>query len=411
MLKSLLLIPFLILNLQSSCRQQAQAPQESGAVKTGSTGVPAKEESATATSSGKVPDTEQPAPAKKEAPVSSKKNNLPPGWPWRGVSVESKKTKPEDLVYLKSVNVNLVRIFIKANKRALREKGNPTQAFYKELNWADSLLDVAKANGLTCMIAFNNLILDPKSKVDDKHPDFWKSKSIMDSVMNMVEIIARRYRNRGEELAAYEVIGEPAIEIDGKMKSPENIEDFFRKALQSIRKYDNERFFLLTPGPWGKPTNYKDFNGYAIKDNKLIYGAHMYLPDAFSHQGIKKRPRGFKYPGNVEKAYWDKDMMKKKFQFLRDFENKTGHLIFVGEFQSVRWADGANIWLKDVLDNLEENHWSWAMYGFQCDTDFWDPYYEVVDRSGDSKDWQIAFSGKETEGWKLMLNYFKLNKK
>ena len=293
----------------------------------------------------------------------------------------------------------------------MREKMDPTQAFFRELIWADSMLDVAKANGITCMIAFNNLILDPKSSVDDKHPDFWNNKGNLDSAINMVDIIARRYQNRGDELAAYEVIGEPAIESGGKMKSPEKIEDFFKRALTTIRKYDNRRYFLLTPGPWGKPTNYKNFEGYDIKDDKLIYGAHMYLPDPFSHQGIKKRPRGFKYPGFVDKVFWNKELMRKKFEDLKKFEATTGNLIFVGEFQSVRWADGANIWLKDVIDLLEENKWPWAMYGYQCDTDFWDPYFDVKDRKGESKNWEIEYVGKETEGWKMMVNYFKLNSK
>ncbi len=394
MIKLILILSLCLLNLQNSCSQEAKKTNR---------------EDTKATGSGEeVLAQNQPGRDKESNPQNK---NLPVNWPWRGVSVESKKTVPADLVYLKSINVNLVRIFIKGNKRAMREKMDPTQAFFRELIWADSMLDVAKANGITCMIAFNNLILDPKSSVDDKHPDFWNNKGNLDSAINMVDIIARRYQNRGDELAAYEVIGEPAIESGGKMKSPEKIEDFFKRALTTIRKYDNRRYFLLTPGPWGKPTNYKNFEGYDIKDDKLIYGAHMYLPDPFSHQGIKKRPRGFKYPGFVDKVFWNKELMRKKFEDLKKFEATTGNLIFVGEFQSVRWADGANIWLKDVIDLLEENKWPWAMYGYQCDTDFWDPYFDVKDRKGESKNWEIEYVGKETEGWKMMVNYFKLNSK
>ena len=49
--------------------------------------------------------------------------------------------------------------------------------------------------------------------------------------------------------------------------------------------------------------------------------------------------------------------------------------------------------------------------GYQCDTDFWDPYFDVKDRKGESKNWEIEYVGKETEGWKMMVNYFKLNSK
>lgn len=346
----------------------------------------------------------------REQPAAQNQTDLKPvNWPWRGVSVESKKTVAGDIAYLKSVNVNFIRIFIKGDKRAKREGIEPRAAFYKELEWADSILDAAKKEGITCMIAFNNLVLDPNSEVDDKRPSFWNNRVMIDSAYSMVDIIVRRYRDRGDELTAYEVIGEPAINIDGKTRTPDKIEDFFKNVLQTIRKYDQKRFFLLTPGPWGKPVNYRNFEGYAIKDKRLIYGAHMYLPDEYTHQGVKKRPRGFEYPGMVDMVYWDKAILRKKFEALAAFERRTGNLIFIGEFQSVRWAKGANIWLKDVLDILEENKWAWAMYGFQCDTDFWDPYYEVVDRKAAYENWKIEYSGKETEGWKIMKDYFRKN--
>lgn len=334
---------------------------------------------------------------------------LPINWPWRGVSVESKKTVAADLAYLKSIQVNFIRIFIKGDKRAKREGIAPRTAFYKELSWADSILNEAKQQGITCMIAFNNLVLDPNSEIDDKRPSFWNNAEMLDSAYRMVDIIARRYRNRGDELTAYEVIGEPAVNIEGKTRTPEKIENFFSTVLKTIRRYDQKRFFLLTPGPWGKPVNYRNFEGYEINDKRIIYGAHMYLPDEFTHQGVKKRPRGFEYPGMVDLIYWDKAMIRKKFEALQAFERRTGHLIFIGEFQSVRWAKGANEWLRDVLDILEESKWAWAMYGYQCDTDFWDPYYDVTDRSAPVDAWKISYAGKETEGWKIMKDFFRKN--
>jgi hypothetical protein len=388
-MKVLFLLLVSLIHLQQSCKSA-----ENNSVKVNTT-----------TTSGSGSSTPEKAGGSNQDAV------LPVNWPWRGVSVESKKTVAADIAYLKSVHVNFIRIFIKGDKRAKREGIAPASAFYKELEWTDSILDAAKKEGITCMIAFNNLVLDPNSEIDDKRPSFWNNKAMIDSAYNMVDIIVRRYRNRGDELTAYEVIGEPAINVDGKTRTPDKIEDFFKNVLQTIRKYDQKRFFLLTPGPWGKPVNYRNFEGYQIKDKRLIYGAHMYLPDEYTHQGVKKRPRGFEYPGMVDMVYWDKAIIRKKFEALAAFERRTGNLIFIGEFQSVRWAKGANIWLKDVLDILEENKWSWAMYGFQCDTDFWDPYYDVVDRKEEYERWKIEFAGKETEGWKLMKEYFSKNKK
>lgn len=347
--------------------------------------------------------------AEEKMPPGKEQRELPVNWPWRGVSVESKKTRPADIPYLRSVHVNLIRIFIKGDKRAKREGSAPMAAFYSELAWADSILDAAKKEGITCMLAFNNLVLDPNSGINDKSPQFWSDQQMLDSAFRMVDIIALRYKNRGQELTAYEVIGEPAVNVEGKSRVPDKIESFYSTVLKTIRKHDQTRFFLLTPGPWAKPVNYRDFKAYAIRDKKLIYGAHMYMPDEFTHQGVKKRPRGYEYPGRIGLTYWNKETLKSKFEALRAFERSTGHLIFIGEFQSVRWAKGSNIWLKDVIDIFEANKWSWAMYGFQCDTDFWDPYYDVIDTGADYTEWKIEYKGKNTDGWKLLTDYFRKN--
>lgn len=336
--------------------------------------------------------------------------NLPANWPWRGVSVESKKTHAKDVDYLASVNANFMRIMLKPNKRAMREKCDPVKAFYAELAWADSLLDEAKQNKMTCLIAFNNLVLDPNSDIDDKSPEFWDDKSYRDSAISMVDIIARRFKNRGTELSAYEVIGEPAVNRMGKSQHPIEAEGFFRSSISTIRKYDQQRYFLLTPGPWGKPANYKGFNGYAIKDTKIIYGAHMYMPDKYTHQGVRKRERGFSYPGLIDGVAWNKTMLAKQMQHVKNFQVKTGALIYFGEFQSVRWAPGGNQWVKDVLDLLEQNNFAWSMYAFQCDTDFWDPYFECVNPEAAPAEWKIQYKGSGTNEWKMFIDYFKLNK-
>jgi hypothetical protein len=357
-----------------------------------------------------TPETKTIAEASIQPEQTSRKRAAPPGWPWRGVSVESKKTRPSDIAYLASVNVNFIRIMLKPDKRAKWNKADPTASFYAELAWADSLLNEAKSHNITALIAFNNLVLDPESGVDDKSAEFWENRRYRDSVQSMVEIIARRFKDRGNELAAYEIVGEPAVEKMGKSVHPVGAEEFFRKNLEVIRRYDQHRYYLLTPGPWGRPVNYKNFNGYDIEDNKIIYGAHMYMPDAYTHQGVKKRTRGLVYPGKINKTMWNKEMLKKQLSHVEAFQARTGAYIYIGEFQSVRWAQGANQWVKDVLDIMEEYNFSWSMYAFKCDTDFWDPYYDVTNRKAPPAQWEIGYVGPSTDEWKLFTEYFSRNK-
>ena len=338
---------------------------------------------------------------------------LPKNWPWRGVCVESKKTHANDIKYLANSNVNLIRLLLKPNKRSKREKVvDLSRSFYAEIEWADSLMDELKKYNMTCVLAFDNLVLDPTSEIDDKSPEFWDNRMYQDSVSNMVDVLAKHFQNRGDEFSCYEVIGEPAISVKGMNLTPDHIEDFYKKQIATIRRYDQKRFFLLSPGPWGQPSNYANFNGYtSINDPKVIYGAHMYMPDTYTHQGVKKRPRGGAYPGSLNGDQWDKDMIVKKLKNLKQFEQRNNALIYMGEFQCVRWADGANKWIKDIVDIFEDNGWSWSIYAFQCDTEFWDPYFAVDNPADDVEKRTISFHGKDTEEWQLMLGYFKKNAK
>jgi hypothetical protein len=349
-----------------------------------------------------------------ESLQSKTKTVFPKNWPWRGVSMPSAWSDYKDVAYLHSIGVNFIRVQIKSPKRARRENSDPTAAFYAELEWVDKVLDECKKYDITTIIAFNYLVLDPKSKIDDNSEEFWNNKTYTDSAYSMVDIIAKRYKDRGDELSAYEVIGEPAIDAgeNVKAKVPPTIENFYKSTLAIIRKYDQKRYFLLTPGPWGQFTNYYKFNGYNIQDPKLIYGAHYYLPHKYTHQGLKGLKRPVNYPGIVDGKSWDKAAIDKSMRYLKDFEAKTGNLIYIGEFQSVRWAPNTNQWVKDVVSGIESNGWSWTYFAYNPDFEFWNPFMEVSNPKDDQDKWKLKNAGRDAEIWQFMIkNYFSKNKK
>jgi len=304
----------------------------------------------------------------------------PKGWPWRGISLQSGKSDYQDIQYLNSCGINFVRIQLKPCKRTENGKIKPVDAFYNEIAWADKILDECKKYKMTALIADNYLVLDPNDDVDDKSKEFWQGNTYMDSAYAQINIICNHFKNRGDELSAYEFIGEPAIGSDefSKAQSPPRLEEFFNNTLKIIRKYDKNRFLLLTPGPFGKPLNYVGFKGFNIKDDKLIYGAHMYLPMPFTHQGIKNRPRGVEYPGTI----------------------------------AGRWAPNCNQWVKDVADIISQYNWGWSYFAYQPDYDFWNPFMEVKNPNDNMKEWKLENKGKETAIWKYFITtlYKKSNK-
>jgi hypothetical protein len=328
----------------------------------------------------------------------------PKGWPWKGISIQSGRADYKDIEFLHKTGFNFVRIQLKPAKRTDNGRIAPTEAFYNELEWTDKILDECKKYNMTAMIAYNYFILDPKVEVDEKAEEFWQGNKYLDSAYSQIDIICKRYKNRGDELSAYEFMSEPAIggEEFSRASSPPRLEEFFKNALKTLRKYDNVRFFLLTPGPFGKPLNYVGFKGFNITDNRLIYGAHQYLPQQYTHQGIKNRPRGINYPGTVAGKKWDKTALIKSFNALRAFETKTGYPIFIGEFQSVRWAPNCNQWVKDVIEIMNQSKWGWAYFAYKPDNNFWNPYMEVKNPTDDPKDWKLEDKGSEAAIWKYL---------
>jgi hypothetical protein len=350
-----------------------------------------------------VRNSEKPDPA-------PQRKSLPPAWPWRGISIQSEQSTSEDIDYLASIGVNFIRIQMKPPIVARKKKMQPLQAFEAELNWADSMVSACARNGITSMIAFNHLVLDPSSEWDETSPAFWSDKSIRDSLSNLVEIVVKRFATRGQEVCAYEVMSEPVVKSVTGGKAPDELELFYQAILKKIRLHDQNRWFLLTPGPRGRPNNFEGFTAFDIRDDKLIYGAHMYMPDIFTHQGIKERPKGITYPGTIKGQHWDRGAIAKAFSSLRAFEKETGYPVFIGEFQAVRWGNGADLWVRDVIETMDAYGWAWAYFAYEAGQHFWDPFYDVENRQAPSKEWELKKNGPDTEIWKYMRSRYAENR-
>ncbi len=334
-----------------------------------------------------------------------------PNWPWRGVSVEYEKSDFHDIDTLKSSNINCVRIYLKVAKRASREKISFYSAFQKELDWAEQIIDACKKNQMTSVLAFNNLQFNTEIDFSDKSNRFWTECKMFDSVYKYVEIFATRFKNKGDELSAYEVVGEPVMNDNKTGKVPVHLAEFFNGVLKAIRKHDSKRYFLLTPGPWAKPLNYKNFKSFGIHDSKIIYNAHMYMPDDYTHQDVHGRDKDAIYPGYYKGNYWDKNQIRIAFGVLKQFQKKNNiAYIFIGEFSTARWSQNKDQYLKDVLDVMEENEFGWCYWTYKSHYNGWDPYYEVSNPQENPASWKIEYKGDQTSTWQMLKSYFQKNK-
>ncbi|MFZ3071865.1 MAG: cellulase family glycosylhydrolase [Thermodesulfobacteriota bacterium] len=337
-------------------------------------------------------------------------SDFPPNWPWRGVVITS-FSPPDavDMEYLSRIGVNAVSIHLYTRLEAEVKKISGSEAFAKELERVDVILDECKRRNITAVITAFQIPMDPALGLTQNSPEFWDDPERLKEAVYVAGELAQRFKGRGRELAAYEILSEPLVIRNGKNEAPAAWPVLMKDIVKEIRKYDKTRFISITPGIGGLPRGYKDFK--PLDDPYIIYGAHMYEPHAFTHQGIRDLwPLGVKYPGRVRLIkYWDRDALEGALKPLLDFRKMHNVPVWIGEFSAARWGEGAEEYLKDLIGIFDGNGWAWTYHCFKC-WHGWDPDYAGGFSTDDPKDWKQHYKGRDTERWTVLKKSFSKNK-
>ncbi len=129
----------------------------------------------------------------------------------------------------------------------------------------------------------------------------------------------------------------------------------------------------------------------------IIYSIHTYNPGSITHQ-LNRNDKNFAgYPD----AHWNKQTAIRDYlEPVRKFQLKTGARIYVGEFGCVRWAPGADQYIKDSIDYFEECGWDWTYHAFRE----WDGW--SAEHSDDPK---VSEPVPTTKRKQVLLEAFKKN--
>ena len=286
---------------------------------------------------------------------------------------------------------------------AEREKISPQEAFEKGAAWADKMLDACSTAGMVAVIGVMHFPLDPKISVDVNSREFWENAKYVDEIVALSGSLANRFKNRGKELAGYDIMSEPLLREGRRAVPPPGWRDVLDRIVREVRKYDKKRWVVVAPGPAGGPAGYEDFS--PLGDPYVIYGAHMYLPHPYTYQGIKDRKLGLSYPGTINGKYWDKEQLKRSLLPLVQFEKKYNVPIWIGEFSAAVWAPNSDQYLGDLVDVFNGFGWGWAYFCSKC-YHGWDPDYDATFSTDNPSDWQKHYVGKETARWKFLKDAF-----
>ncbi|MBR5080050.1 MAG: cellulase family glycosylhydrolase [Victivallales bacterium] len=318
---------------------------------------------------------------------------------YRGVmspgSFSPETTIQKDLPDLKSWGANLIRWQLIRQWHARNNNQDPEEY----LGWVNARIPEVKQVLDKCQELGIKVVLDlhvaPGGRADSGHMNMFQKKLFADTFEQAWINLSTAVKGH-PALYAYDLINEPSQPAKKQMIDYLSLQ--YRVA-KTVRGIDPDTPIIIESNGWDSPTDFAYLTPLPMKD--IIYQAHMYNPGAYTHQGISNRTKGVKYPDDSKK--WNKETMRKHLQPVRDFELKHGAKIYFGEFSAARWAEGAEIYLQDVIDIFEEYGWDWSYHAFR-ESHCWD--VEIPPDGNPGAQNRVEMTARK----QVLVNAFKKNK-
>jgi hypothetical protein len=210
------------------------------------------------------------------------------------------------------------------------------------------------------------LILDlhaaPGSQNQDWHSDsagralFWQEEKFQRRYLRIWKEIARRFKNE-PAIAGYDVLNEPVVP-----KNKEGlVKRIYAQVTEVIRSEDKAHIIFLEGNCWGQRIGFLG----KPQDANTAYSIHTYLPLEFTFNFA----RGLKYPGVINKTYWDSRRVEKMIAPYAALGKKWNMPIYVGELGvNLRCGEcyGELEFLKDLLSTFKKHHFHWTYWTYKC---------------------------------------------
>ena len=181
--------------------------------------------------------------------------------------------------------------------------------------------------------------------------------------------LAARYKDR-PALYGYGLINEPQ-----EILSPLAGCDFRTTIIRigdTIRGIDRKTPIFVAAEKGDNPFGFVSLTPFPFTN--IIYEVHMYEPHEYTLQRLPSNPSdttSYSYPGIVGTTLYNKAQLTTSLNAVRTFQTNYSARIHVGEFSTVRWADGAATWLRDCVDIFEGYGWSWTYHAYK-ESDYFD---------------------------------------
>ena len=285
--------------------------------------------------------------------------------PLRGVMSPTREFTEDDWKTLKEWNVNLVRAQLCRNWGKIgteRDLEEYDQWLNAKLDHYEKLFRIGyEKYGLRFVI---DLHTPPGGRNENRDLAMFYEKPYADHFIEVWKRIATRFKGN-PAVWGYDLVNEPVQ----SQPAPYDYWNLQRMAAEAVRAIDPDTPIIIESNNWDSPSTFSYLPPLEMKD--VIYQVHMYVPGNFTHQlvgnnfGEKGQVQKVAYPGLIAGVEYDREALRKVLAPVRDFQQKYGARIFVGEFSAAVWAPGAEKYLADCISLFEEYGWDWTYHAYR----------------------------------------------
>lgn len=187
-------------------------------------------------------------------------------------------------------------------------------------------------------------------------------RSAQDLFVSGWETMARRYRGN-RQIWGFDLANEP---VEGWVEADcDDWPALATRAARAVEAIDPDRVVIVEPNDWGGPDAIQGLEPLPVSN--VVYSVHMYVPMAFTHQGVFEQKPPVDYPGAIEGRRWDRAALAEVLAPVVTFQKRHGVRIYIGEFSAIRWAPAGSgeRYLRDVISLFEEQGWDWSYHAFR----------------------------------------------
>ncbi|RKT99076.1 hypothetical protein C7H84_33325 [Burkholderia sp. Nafp2/4-1b] len=288
-----------------------------------------------------------------------------------------------DIRFLKSVGVSVIRVSFADDPLigTAPPYANNEPAFAR----LDRIVEWANANRMA-------VVIDPHTAPGFANPYttspddlFWRTAAFQDRLLALWVDLSRRYADKTTQVIGFDLLNEPVTPNLATSRVQFDWNAYVARLVATIRQYDTHHAIVIEPARQPDPrgrydTMFEALNALGLpRDANLVVSPHMYLPVAFTHQGVLPQYSArTHYPGEVDGTFWNRDRLNATLAAARDYGVAHGVPILIGEFSaSVQSGDDGIRYLSDVIDVMNGLSLGWAYHAYK-ENAAWDPGLDVA---------------------------------